>query len=83
MGDFNYKGIVWENWSTPGMSETSEEFLFVETLCDVYLFQHVLKPTRIRMSQEPSILDLIITNEEGMIEDMEYLSPLGKVTLSS
>ena len=30
------------------------------------------------MSQEPSILDLIITNEEGMIEDMEYLSPLEK-----
>ena len=60
------------------MSETSEEFLFVKTLCDAYLFQHVLKPTRIRMSQEPSILDLIITNEEEMIEDMEYLSPLGK-----
>ena len=30
------------------------------------------------MSQEQSKLDLIITNEEGMIEDMEYLSPLGK-----
>ena len=26
----------------------------------------------------PSILDLVMTNEEGMIEDIEYLSPLGK-----
>ena len=72
-GCFKYKGIAWENWSTPGVSETSEEFLFVETLCDTYLFQHVLKPTRIRMSQEPSILDLIITNEEGMIGKSDHI----------
>ena len=26
----------------------------------------------------PSILDLVMTNEEGMIENIEYLSPLGK-----
>ena len=34
--------------------------------------------TRIRHGQEPLILDLVITNEEGMIKDIEYLSPLGK-----
>ena len=30
MGDFNYKDIKWENWSTPGCNESSDEFLFVE-----------------------------------------------------
>lgn len=78
MGDFNYKGILWENWSTPGMSESSEEFLFIEALRDCYLYQHVTQPTRVRHGQEPSILDLIITNEERMVEGLKYLSPLGK-----
>ena len=32
MGDFNYKGIVWENWSTPGLTELTEEFRFIEAL---------------------------------------------------
>ena len=41
LGDFNYKGINWKNWNTPGLSETSEEFIFVEALRDSYLFQHV------------------------------------------
>ena len=76
MGDFNYKGIIWENWSAPGLSKTSEEFLFIEALS--YLYQHVTQPTIIRQGQEPSILDLIITNEEGMVEGMKYLNPLGK-----
>ena len=32
MGDFNYKDIKWENWSTPGCNESSDKFLFVEAL---------------------------------------------------
>ena len=35
MVDFNDKDIMWnQGWSTPGQSENSEEFLFVETLRD-------------------------------------------------
>ena len=34
------------------------------------------KPTRMRHGQEPSILDLVIINEEGMIEEIEYFSSL-------
>ena len=78
MGDFNYKGIIWENWSTSGLSETSKEFLFIEALRDSYLYQHITQQTRIRQGQEPSILDLIITNEEGVVEGMKYLNPLEK-----
>ena len=36
LGDFNYKGITWENWNTPGLNDSSEEFLFVEALRDNY-----------------------------------------------
>ena len=78
MGDFNYKGIIWGNWSTPSLSKTSEEVLFIKALGDSNLYQHVTQPTRIRHGQEPSIVDLIITNEEGMVEGMKYLNPLGK-----
>ena len=44
----------------------------------VYLYQHITKPTRTRQGQEPSILNLVLSNEEGMIQDIEYLSPFGK-----
>ena len=50
----------------------------METLRDCYFYQHIDKPTRTRVGQEPSILDLVITNEEGMVEGVGYLSPLGK-----
>ena len=60
MRDFNYKDIKWnQKWSTPGLSESSEEFLFVENLRDYYLYQHITKPTRTRQGQELSILDLV------------------------
>ena len=74
MGDIKWN----QNWSTPGLSESSEEFLFEENLRDCYLYQHITKPTRTIQEQEPSILDLVLLNEEGMIQDIEYLSPLGK-----
>ena len=34
IGDFCYKGVIWENWSTPGLSETSEEFMDIEAFSD-------------------------------------------------
>ena len=45
---------------------------------DNFLVQHVDEPTRSRGSDVPSILDLIFTNEEGMIDEIRYASPLGK-----
>ena len=32
-----------------------------------------------RHGQEPSVLDLVLTNEEGLIENIEYGNPLGKM----
>ncbi|KAF8565978.1 hypothetical protein P879_06592 [Paragonimus westermani] len=46
--------------------------------CDLIpLYNHVLQPTRFKSNDTPSILDLLLTNEELMIEDVHYLPPLG------
>ena len=45
---------------------------------DSYLHQHVKNLTRPRANQCPSILDLVLTNEENMISDLQFMAPLGK-----
>ena len=42
------------------------------------LYQHSSEPTCFKPGVFPSLLDLVITNEEGMMSDLSYLSPLGK-----
>jgi len=75
MGDFNYPNI---NWDTVSSATSSAEKLFIDAVNDSYLFQHVSSPTRARGNQCPSILDLIFTNEEGMVSSLLLLAPLGK-----
>ena len=43
----------------------------------MYLTQHIDQPTRIKGTDTPIILDLVLTNETNMIERIEYLPPLG------
>ena len=67
-GDFNYPDIDWKcEYST---NENLKEFL--RTLQDLHLHQHVCNPTRYREGHEPSLLDLIITTEEGMVSFLEH-----------
>ena len=77
VGDFNYPEINWVSWTSSIVSQHSSKDL-IDTLQDNFLFQLVDKPTRYREGQKPSLLDLIITNEENFINDIEYCSPLGK-----
>lgn len=81
MGDFNYGNINWIHW-VPTVDRNlgigSEEAKFVECLRDCFLSQHVAEPTRVRINNVPSILDLIFTNEEYLIDNLIYHSPLGK-----
>ena len=61
VGDFNFKEI---NWKT-NMSAVSENHIstkFFECCRDSYFYQHVLAPTRERIANEPSTLDLIFTH---------------------
>ena len=78
LGDFNLPNIDWSTWSAPSDNINEHHNMFIECLRDNYLFQHVERPTRGRVNQKSNILDLILTNEEGMIEDLEHWSPLGK-----
>ena len=73
--DFNLSGIDWENHCV----QHNQEYLtqFVNTIHDCFLFQHVKQPTRYR-GETSNILDLILTNEEGMIDTIDHYPGLGK-----
>ena len=76
-GDFNIPHIEWaDNFCTAPSSHYSNQFL--DIVQDSMLFQHVTQPTRFREGQNPSILDLLFTNEEGMLSELCYLPGLGK-----
>ena len=77
MGDFNYKHIDWHHSST-SLSDASNEHSFIECIRDSFLHQHIREPTRCRVGQSPSTIDLVFSNEEGMVSDVRHLSPLGK-----
>ena len=66
IGDFNIKEIDWNNLSSIE-NENHISTMFLECLRNCFLFQHVTKPTRYRSQNVPSVLDLILTNEEGMM----------------
>ena len=75
-GDFNLKGIDWDNEH----AECEHDYLsnFLNDFHSCFLYQHVKKPTRYRSGEIPNLLDLIMTNEEGMIPLVEHLPGLGK-----
>lgn len=73
MGDFNYPEINWNGNSS--MTDTAHKF--IESTRDAFLYQHIEEPTRYRANQTPNILDLIFTNEEGMVDNLDYGPHLG------
>ena len=75
-GDFNYKEINWFNDCAPPEKEHLTDF--IEPLQECYLYQHVTEPTRHRKDETPSLLDLVLTSEEGMVQEIQYLPPLGE-----
>ena len=69
-GDFNYKNIDWENQlAINGHRHLAD---FIESLQDCFMFQHVTEPTRYRVNEANNILDLILSSEEGMVQDLSY-----------
>ena len=74
-GDFNYPEIEWTYEHVNTASNVISPF--VDTIQDCHLHQHVLKPARYREGNKPSLLDLIFTNEEGMIQTLQRSPGLG------
>ena len=77
LGDFNYPNIVWEDTYATGSGNAAENN-FCECLRDEGLSQHITLPTRGRLENRSNILDLVITNERGMVDSILHESPLGK-----
>ena len=77
VGDFNMKQIDWKMWNCDNDDESFEN-QFLECLDECFLFQHIEHTTRQRGSDRPSVLDLVLTNEEHQISEIVYESPLGK-----
>ena len=76
-GDFNIPQVDWiSSFSSAPDAHFSQKFLDAVHSC--LLFQHVTQPTRFREGERPSVLDLVFTNEEGMVMGLQYLPGLGK-----
>jgi len=73
-GDFNYPEIDWE------CDYVNNEVVkpLIALLQECHLHQHVCNPTRYRDGQEPSLIDLILTTEEGMVHNLEHNPGLGE-----
>ncbi len=77
LGDFNFPEIDWSAYNVRGGEDTIQAKFF-DAVNDMYLVQHIDFPTRFRHGQEPSTLDLIFTNEEYMIDNIESVAPFGE-----
>ena len=65
-GDFNLSEIDWE-FCTTTKGPGDINFEFIECLRDLYWHQHVRKATRATGNTEPSLLGLIICNEDAWL----------------
>jgi hypothetical protein len=66
MGDFNHPEIDWRN-ETCQQAQDHPATLFLEAIKDTFFYQHSIEPTHFRPGQRTNTLDLIFTNEEGMV----------------
>ena len=77
VGDFNCKNINWQLNVTPSDPDNFQTKFFHQILESGW-YQHVNSETRFRQGQNPSLLDLIFTNEENMVSNLKILSPIGR-----
>ncbi|GAB0206940.1 mitochondrial enolase superfamily member 1 [Grus japonensis] len=68
MGDFNHPDICWRD----NTAERNQSRKFLECVNDNFLLQVIGEPTR-----RGAMLDLILTNEEGLVGDVKLRGSLG------
>ena len=66
LGDFNYNDINWDRRDSGNLGKD-----FLDLVNDCFLWQHVKQPTR-----GNNILDLVLSSEENMIEEVEISGPI-------
>lgn len=47
--------------------------VFLAGIQDLFVHQHIKRARRYLENQTPSLLDLIFTNEENMVDELYYL----------
>ncbi len=77
VGDFNHPELNWTDCTSPP-DPNHPASQFMDCTRDCFLHQHITEPTHFRGNQQANILDLVMTNEENMIDDINFLPPLGK-----
>ena len=60
------------------VAEMLRKVIFVNAEQTKVFFQQITLPTRGRLEIRSNILDLVITNERGMVASILHESPLGK-----
>jgi len=68
MGDFNHPDISWEDHT----ARHSQSRRFLQSIDDNFLMRVVQEPTR-----KGSLLDLVLTNKEGLVENVKAGGRLG------
>lgn len=74
-GDFNMPDVKWPN---PSKTFNSPSSAYIDSIHNNNLFQLIDFPTRFCGSQNPSLLDLVLTNDTDLISKIEQCPPLGK-----
>jgi hypothetical protein len=74
-GDFNMPDLLWPLDSSGSFSNSSQ--LMADLIINSHLCQLVSEPTRFRLNQTPSTLDLIISSDDNSLTNLKYLSPIG------
>ena len=65
--------IDWASW-TVGSVDAG----FLDLVDDLFVSQHVNFPTRVREGQVPSLLDLVLANDQSFISEITPFPPLCK-----
>lgn len=76
-GDFNLPEIKWPLTGAQTFGNSPAGYLS-SVVRDSNLIQLINEPTRFRINQRPSLLDLIFVNNDEPVCNIHHLSPLGK-----
>ena len=71
-----HKEISWSNLSGTNNCHIEP---FLDAIDDLFLFKHITEPTTFRQDKIPSLLGLIFTNKQDMINNLSHLLPLGSI----
>ena len=77
VGDLNYPDIDWKN-DTCDKNSAHKASKFLECIHKNYLSQKITEPTHHRGTQSPTLVDIVLTNENDFVYDVNLHAPLGK-----